>query len=176
MSAFRSSDPDPEAGRERASRPGRASVPGPPRIERSAGGVVVRRIEGRPNVLLIRDPYGKWGLPKGHVERGEEERDAALREVREETGLGALEPGPRVSTIDWYFRKDGELIHKFCTFFLVHAPVGEPDPELEEGITECVWLPGEHAADRVEYANTRTVVRSALEIVRDPRGWTSFEL
>ena len=57
------------------------------RIEHSSGGVVARRVDGSVHLLLIRDPYGKWGLPKGHVENGESSFEAALREVREETGL-----------------------------------------------------------------------------------------
>ncbi len=86
------------------------------RIEHSSGGVVARHMDGAVHLLLIRDPYGKWGLPKGHVEDGESSREAALREVREETGLTGLDAGPSLGTIDWYFRFKGELVHKFCDF------------------------------------------------------------
>ena len=41
------------------------------REERGAGGVVLRRIRGTIHALLIRDSYGNWGLPKGHLEPGE---------------------------------------------------------------------------------------------------------
>src|SRR5690606_37487395 len=64
--------------------------------ERSAGGIVFRARDGVPHVLLIRDPYRNWGLPKGHLENGEDEAAAALREVREETGLEHLELGPEL--------------------------------------------------------------------------------
>ena len=87
------------------------------RIEHSSGGVVARRVDESVHLLLIRDPYGKWGLPKGHVENGESSREAAVREVREETGLTHLEPGPSLGTIDWYFRLKGDLVHKFCDYF-----------------------------------------------------------
>ena len=66
------------------------------RVEKSAGGIVLRWMEAEPNVLLIRDPYGNWGLPKGHLEEGEDARQAAVREVAEETGLDHLELGPEV--------------------------------------------------------------------------------
>ena len=65
------------------------------RLETSAGGVVYRRSDGGPLVLLIRDSYENWGFPKGHIEQGEVPEVAAVREVREETGLVALESARR---------------------------------------------------------------------------------
>jgi len=134
-------------------------------IEESSGGVVVRRIEGRIHVLLIRDPYKNWGLPKGHLEGEETAAEAALREVREETGLSELELGPRIDKIDWYFRLKGRLIHKYCTFFLIASPVGQPVPEEGEGITECVWLPLEDALDRITYENAGAVLETARDML-----------
>jgi 8-oxo-dGTP pyrophosphatase MutT (NUDIX family) len=55
------------------------------RLETSAGGVVVRRDGSHALYLLIRDSYGNWGFPKGHVESGERPEDAAVREVQEFT-------------------------------------------------------------------------------------------
>jgi len=136
-----------------------------PVVERSAGGVVVRRIDGGIHILLIRDPYQNWGLPKGHVEEGETVMAAAAREVREETGLAALRLGPEVGVIDWFFRVDGGIVHKFCTFHLFASEVGTPIPELEEGITECVWLPAEEAITRVTYENAREIVREAVRMM-----------
>ena len=59
-------------------------------VRRTAGGIVVRVIDGILHCLLILDRYGKWGLPKGHLEDGETLEQAALREVEEETGLAIL--------------------------------------------------------------------------------------
>ena len=135
------------------------------RIEHSSGGVVVRRIDGTVCVLLIRDPYGKWGLPKGHVENGESPCEAALREVREETGLTHLDPGPSLGTIDWYFRLRGDLVHKFCDYFLMASPDGDTSPEVSEGITECQWLPVKEAIETVAYDNAREVVVRAADVL-----------
>lgn len=135
------------------------------RIERSAGGVVVREIDGVPHVLLIRDPYQNWGLPKGHVESGEGSGDAALREVAEETGLGDLALGPELATIDWYFRARDKLVHKFCAFYLMTSVEGDPVPEEGEGISECVWLTLPEAEKRISYDNAREVVRVAREAI-----------
>ena len=134
------------------------------RVERSAGGVVIRRVDDVPMALVIRDPYGNWGLPKGHLENGEGQGEAALREVGEETGLGDLELGPELATIDWYFRAGTKLIHKFCAFYLMTSATGDPVPEAAEGITECVWLPLEEAEARITYDNAREVVRVARDL------------
>ena len=135
------------------------------RIEYSSGGVVARCLNETVHLLLIRDPYGKWGLPKGHVENGESSREAALREVREETGLTRLDPGPSLGTIDWYFRLKGDLVHKFCDYFLMVSPHGDTSPEVSEGITECQWLPVEEAIVTVAYDNAREVVVRAAGVL-----------
>ncbi len=137
-------------------------------MERSAGGVVVRIVAAAPRVLLIRDPYRKWGLPKGHLEGGEKEADAALREVREETGLRELILGPDLGEIDWTFRLRGRRIHKFCRFYLMNSPRGETRPQVTEGITECRWLHLEEAVDLVGYENARGVILQAAERIRVP--------
>ncbi len=121
--------------------------------------MVVRSLGGLPHVLLIRDPYRKWGLPKGHLEAGEGTEEAALREVREETGLKDLRLGSDLGEIDWTFRKGGRLIHKYCRFYLMTSQEGEPRPEVEEGITECRWLPLEEALRTVAYDNARVILR-----------------
>ena len=55
---------------------------------RAAGGVVVRRDAGSPEVLIVHRPaYDDWSFPKGKCEDGESEEEAAVREVEEETGL-----------------------------------------------------------------------------------------
>ncbi len=137
------------------------------RVEKSAGGVVVRMVEGLPHILVIRDPYLNWGLPKGHLENGERAPDAALREVAEETGLEDLRLGPELATIDWYFRSEDVQIHKFTTFFLMYSDEGEPVPEIDEGISECAWIPMHEAPLRITYDNAREVVKIAQQAMSE---------
>lgn len=153
----------------RPARNGGNTAPvGDRRVERSAGGVVVRTLEGAVHLLLIRDPYRKWGLPKGHLEDGERPADAALREVREETGLHELILGPDLGEIDWTFQLKGVRIHKYCRFFLMSSPRGAVRPETKEGITECRWLPLDEATRTIDYDNARGVILRAAEHIRVP--------
>jgi 8-oxo-dGTP pyrophosphatase MutT (NUDIX family) len=133
--------------------------------ETSAGGIVFRLEHGAPLFLLIRDSYGNWGFPKGHVERGESAEDAALREVREETGLLELASCGLIDTIDWYFRFRGRLIHKSCHFYLMGTSQSETAPQHAEGITACQWVTYGEAHEAVSYANAREVLRRAQEMI-----------
>jgi 8-oxo-dGTP pyrophosphatase MutT (NUDIX family) len=134
-------------------------------LETSAGGVVFRVEHGAPLFLLIRDSYANWGFPKGHLEAGERAEDAALREVREETGLEDIVLRGTVDTIDWYFRFRGRLIHKVCHFFLMETTQSETAPQRAEGITACQWVGYAQASEAVSYANARLVLRRAHEMV-----------
>ncbi|MDB4914829.1 MAG: hypothetical protein JWM95_2473 [Gemmatimonadetes bacterium] len=133
--------------------------------ETSAGGVVYR-LDGRtPLFLLIRDSYRNWGFPKGHLESGEQAQDAALREVREETGLDAVSLRGTISTIDWYFRFRGRLIHKVCHFYLMETNEAETSPQGTEGITACQWVRYDEATTAISYANARQVLQRAHEMI-----------
>ena len=122
--------------------------------------------DGVVRYLLIRDSYENWGFPKGHVEPGEPPQEAARREVGEETGLNGLELRGAVDVIDWYFRFRGRTIHKYCHFFLFESSDGEPVPQVEEGITACLWQPIDEARTTISYDNARDVLERADTMVR----------
>jgi 8-oxo-dGTP pyrophosphatase MutT (NUDIX family) len=135
------------------------------RDETSAGGVVFRMDVGQPLFLLIRDSYKNWGFPKGHIEAGEQPETAALREVREETGLDDLAIRSPIDTIDWFFRFRGQLIHKVCHFYLIETAATTTSPQRAEGITACRWTRFEEAQSLISYANARELLRRAQEML-----------
>jgi len=136
--------------------------------ETSAGGVVYRLHDGRALFLLIKDSYQNWGFPKGHLESGERAEDAALREVREETGIDDLALCGQIETIDWYFRFRGQLIHKVCHFYLMQTSQATTNPQHAEGITACRWVEYDEARSAISYANARKVLGRAHEMIVGP--------
>lgn len=134
-------------------------------VRRTAGGVVVRVIDGILQCLLILDRYGKWGLPKGHLEHGETLEQAALREVKEETGLSNLQVGQKLGVTHWSFSGEGGVLHKSATFYLIHSEKGDPIPEFREGITECAWVPVHQAQKKISYENLHAIVQEAQRVV-----------
>ncbi|MEO7966963.1 MAG: NUDIX domain-containing protein, partial [Gemmatimonadaceae bacterium] len=111
------------------------------------------------------DSYKNWGFPKGHLEPGETPDAAALREVNEETGLCDLQLRAEISTIDWYFRFRGRLVHKVCHFYLMETESALTSPQRDEGITACRWEPFDRASELISYENARAVLRRAHELV-----------
>ena len=138
-----------------------------PDLEVSAGGIVFRRgTDGVARFLLIRDSYDNWGFPKGHLEEAETPAAAAVRETAEETGLEQLVLQGPIRVIDWHFRFRGRHIHKYCHFFLIESPDGEPVPQADEGITACRWCVLDEALEVLSYDNARGVLKRAGEMVR----------
>ncbi len=150
---------------ERPKRGGARKATGRTRHERSAGGVVVRIHDGKPLYLLIRDSYGHWGFPKGHLKRDERADTAALREVMEETGVRSVTLLGSIATIAWRFRFRGALIHKNCHFFLMETAVETTKPQKSEGITACKWTGIDEAQKLIAYENAREVLRRAHDML-----------
>lgn len=147
-------------------RKGKKKSRGGIRYEKSAGGVVVRFGEAEPRFLLIRDSYGHWGFPKGHLEKGEHADTAALREVMEETGLRNVSVLSSIAAIEWRFRFRGRLIQKHCAFYLMESPFGDTKPQKSEGITACRWATIDEAQELIDYENARGVLAQANMLVQ----------
>ena len=162
----------------RRDRPRALTPPGPrpPAVrELSAGGLVYRRRGTTCEVVLAarRHPQSGalvWTIPKGHLEAGETPEAAAVREVREETGLVAEIERPLGTISYWFIRKDeaGRPVRvlKRVRFFLMRATGGrfrDRDQEMDA----VRWFPLEDAVVTAAHANERELVRRACRLL----GW-----
>ena len=127
----------------------------------SAGGVVVRGDDVAVIVPKRRgNPDGKvLGLPKGHLDGDETEVEAAVREVREETGVVA-EPVAKLGEIRYRYERRGEPIDKRVVFYLLEYRSGELSHDHE--IEEVHWMPIEEALHALSYSGEREMVARAL--------------
>jgi 8-oxo-dGTP pyrophosphatase MutT (NUDIX family) len=157
--------------------------------EISAGGVVVRQKEGTWWVAAIEPPPGPEAaadvgkrpgrrtkkpvlcLPKGLVDTGEKPLEAALREVREETGITAV-PITKLADIKYVYVRswgDGERVFKIVTFYLFRYESGRIDDVSESMRIEVAcakWVRLEDAPTLLAYRGEKQVARQALEYLR----------
>ena len=136
--------------------------------EFSAGGVLVRRLQGRWMLAAIRPagkPPGVWALPKGRIDEGERGEQTALREVAEETGAHGRSLG-KLGDVRYWFNWRGDRIFKVVSFFLVRyegGRLGDLPAEHRHEVAEVRWLPLEDAPRLLAYAGERDMARRALE-------------
>jgi 8-oxo-dGTP pyrophosphatase MutT (NUDIX family) len=137
--------------------------------ETSAGGLVLDLSGDVPRGALIgkQDRRGRllWSLPKGHVEDGESNEQAAVREVAEETGIAGEILGV-LGTIDFWFVADGRRIHKTVHHFLLRAVGGElSDEDIE--VTEVAWVPFPELRARLAYPDERGLIDAAGRLLAE---------
>ena len=137
------------------------------RSEASAGGVVYRpahESEGYEIALAARRTRRgelAWGLAKGAIEPGESVQEAAVREVREETGLEATIEAD-LGEIRYFYVWDGVRVRKRVRFFLMRAvggDVADHDAEMED----VRWFALRSAIKRAAYRGEREVIGRAAE-------------
>ena len=143
-------------------------MPAPPADHQtSAGGLVVKVIDGAPAAAIIGrlDRRGRlrWSLPKGHVEPGETTEQAAVREVEEETGISGRITA-RLGSLSYSFTAQGQRIHKRVHHFLMVAENGElSDADIE--VTAVAWVPLAELPDRLAYTAERRLVSRAADLL-----------
>jgi 8-oxo-dGTP pyrophosphatase MutT (NUDIX family) len=147
------------------------------RREFSAGGVLVRRLQGDWMFAAIRPrgrPEGLWALPKGNIDPGERPEETAVREVEEETGArghaaGKLGDVRYVYTQSWGEAR-GERVFKVVSFFLFRyrsGRIGELPPGMEREVAEARWLPLDDAPRLLAYRGEREMAENAIAVLSD---------
>lgn len=135
--------------------------------EFSAGGVVVRQMQGRPFVAVVRVRDQILALPKGHPDGDESAAEAAQREVREETGLEA-ELVERLGDVKYWYVRGGERVMKIVAFFLFRYRSGSVENHDQE-VEEALWIPLDEAPRRLAYKGEREMAEAAISRLREGR-------
>ena len=133
-----------------------------PAQERSAGFVLYDESEpDRRSYLVLRHRNGgHWGLPKGRIEPGESDLEAALREAQEESGIKTIEKVPFFRTASSYsFPRGGRKVRKKVVYFLGRVCQKKVVPSKEH--SEGLWLAFPEARETLTYSEAREVLGSA---------------
>ena len=129
------------------------------KLVNAAGGAV----ENEKGELLMIELRRRWDLPKGHVEAGESESVAALREVEEETGVMAEIVGNEPIAVTWHaYNTYGSWELKRTSWWQMRALKGELKPQQEEGITNIAWCAKSEVEERLKrsYPTIKFVVEA----------------
>jgi 8-oxo-dGTP pyrophosphatase MutT (NUDIX family) len=133
-------------------------------MEKSCGALVLRREDGRWKVLLVQNKNGgHWAFPKGHVEEGETEKQTAIREVKEETGLTIEINTDFRMTTQYSPKKD---VIKDVVYFLSVVNTAETVRQVEE-IDDVRWMSFSRAKLRVTFRRDKEILEAAQQYARE---------
>ncbi len=138
--------------------------------EISAGAVVFRKENNKIYYLLLHYEAGHWGFPKGHIEKGESEEEAMIREIKEETGLDDLKIiNGFHGYVKYSFRdiynvekgkeKEATWIFKIANYFLAETKTEEIKISFEH--IGYKWLPYEEALKQISFKNVKKILEKA---------------
>ena len=123
--------------------------------EKSCGCIVIEN--GR--VLLIQQRNGHWGFPKGHIEDDETERNAAIRETKEETNIDVEIEDNRMYTENYITDKGN---YKEVVYY-VAKPINSEIKRQESEINQIKWVDLADAVEKLTYDNTRDLLKKIIK-------------
>lgn len=131
------------------------------KYEKSCGVIVLKKEDSRFFVLLVHHNLGHWGIPKGHMEKGEKEEETAIREVLEETGI-------TTSIIDGFRRiisySPKKATIKDVVFFLGEAKTFTIHSQESE-VEEARFIEIEESLKVVTYLQEKEVIKEAIKFL-----------
>jgi 8-oxo-dGTP pyrophosphatase MutT (NUDIX family) len=141
-----------------------------PTVEQiSAGGAAFRQNGGKYEVAIVAvNPSNRWQLPKGIVDAGESDEQAAAREVREEAGI-ECEIVEKIETVEYWYYGDqkGERVrfHKLVHFYLMKYISGDTADHDHE-VSESRWVAPDEAIKMLAFKSEKTVVEKGFELIK----------
>ncbi len=139
--------------------------------ETTAGGVIFRRDPQtkKLEILLIQDAKDRWTIPKGHVEEGEEPKQTAEREIREETGLQEMKVFNWLGKVSFRYRRGQTLVLMTMHIYLVQA-LGDTDKLMpEDWLNDIRWFPSGVAIDKIAYDDIGKLILVGMKKIRDAK-------
>jgi len=142
--------------------------------EKSCGAIVFRKEKNKIFYLILQYNDNYWGLPKGHMEAGEEEKETAIREVGEETGLRDFNIiNGFKEKIEYFFKKGGQTIHKEVVFFLFETKTINVKKSFEH--LDIKWVPYKEAIEKLTYKTDKEVMKKADIFIKGRKRMSDFE-
>jgi ADP-ribose pyrophosphatase YjhB (NUDIX family) len=135
--------------------------------ETTSGGIVFRRTpEQKIEILLIKDAKNRWTIPKGHVEPGEEPKQTAEREIREETGLQEMKMHSWLGKVNFRYRRAHTLVLMTMHIYLVEGQGDTNKLQGEDWLTDIKWLPSTDAVDKIAYEDIGKLILIGMKKIR----------
>jgi bis(5'-nucleosidyl)-tetraphosphatase len=132
--------------------------------ERSAGIVLYRESATKKFFLLLLYPSGHWDFVKGKIEKNEDNRQAAIRETREETGITDVEfVDGFEERIHYTYQFFGNIVQKEVVFFL--GKTKTEDVKLSEEHLDHIWLEFDDALAKTTYQNAKNLLQKSKPLV-----------
>ncbi len=137
--------------------------------ETTSGGIVFRRNEAANavEILLIKDAKNRWTIPKGHVEEGEEPKQTAEREIREETGLQEMKVMQWLGKVNFRYRRNHTLVLMTMHIYLVEGRGNTNRLHPEDWLSDIKWLPSTEAIDAIAYEDISKLMLAGMKKVRE---------
>jgi bis(5'-nucleosidyl)-tetraphosphatase len=133
--------------------------------EKSCGAVVFLKKQSTITYLLLQYEAGHWDFVKGNVEPNESEKETVTRELGEETSIAdAVFIENFKEKIEYYYRRNGETVHKEVIFYLMETPTEKVTLSFEH--IGYAWLDYNHALEKLTFKNAKDVLQKANDFLK----------